>query len=296
MAMNRNRSLFFTIILTLSAILVSGQDWIVPPEQSAVENPSEYNLENVKRGKEIYLLNCKSCHGDPGKNNPLALVPKPVDIASEKMHMNSEGALYYKITSGKGIMPPFSGTLSDDDRWKLVNFITNYKPGGEVLLVDAPPVKAKLLASVNEDNATVEILAEFENENAEYTTLDNVPVIVSSKKAFGNIEIGQALTNEYGRAEFTIPEEVIGDEEGFVTIVISMDENYDAQEVALEKALVGKKKEVPKLIRGEVLWSTNDNIQTWLLLSYIFAAGGAWMVIGYVIVQIVKIKKYSKSE
>jgi len=43
------------------------------------------------------------------------------------------------------------------------------------------------------------------------------------------------------------------------------------------------------------LWSTNNNVSLWVLISYILAAGGAWVVIVYVIVQIVKIKKYSRS-
>jgi len=46
--------------------------------------------------------------------------------------------------------------------------------------------------------------------------------------------------------------------------------------------------------KGEILWSTNENIQLWLLLSYLGTAGGAWLVIGYVVFQIFKIKKYSK--
>jgi hypothetical protein len=65
--------------------------------------------------------------------------------------------------------------------------------------------------------------------------------------------------------------------------------------VALERAVLGKAKEVPRLIKPEVLWSTNDNVSTWLLISYILAAGGSWIVIGYVIFQIVKIRRYSKS-
>jgi mono/diheme cytochrome c family protein len=292
--MKRKWSYIIAVLLLPWAHQVLGQEWMVPADQSAVINPSAYNLENVKTGEDLYTLNCKSCHGDPGKNNPLALVPLPVDIASESMHLNTEGGLFYKITNGRGIMPPFETTLPEDDRWKLVNFIMNYKPGGNALLVDAPPVKAQLLASVNEMNATIEILAEYEDENAGYLRLVNVPVMISSKKAFGNIEIGQATTNENGRAEFVIPGHVIGDEEGFVSIVVSLNDDYEAQEVILEKAKVGKLKEVPKLIKSEVLWSTNDNIQLWLLFSYILAAGGAWAVIVYVIFQIVKIRKYSK--
>jgi len=282
------------LLLISLAPLVLGQDWIVPEAQLSLENPSAYTLENVKSGKDIYLLNCKSCHGDPGKNNPLALLPQPVDIASDQMHLNTEGALFYKITNGKGIMPPFKTTLSENDRWKLVNFIMNFKPGGEVLLVDAPPIKAKLLASVNEERALVEILAEYEEKDSQFNSLANAPVLISSKRAFGNIEIGRVNTNENGRAEFQLPESLIGDEEGFVSLVISLSEDYEAQEVALDRAKVGRLKEVPKLIRDEVLWSTNDNVSLWLLFSYLLAAGGAWAVIVYVIVQIVKIKKYSK--
>ena len=292
--MKRKWSFLIAALLLPWAHQVSGQDWIVPADQSTVANPLEYNLENVKAGKVLYTLNCKSCHGDPGKNNPLALVPLPVDIASDRMHLNTEGDLFYKITNGKGVMPPFEASISEDDRWKLVNFIMNYKPGGEVIMVDAPPVKAKLLASINEEKTIVEILAEVENKNRTFTGLSNTPIIISSKQAFGFIEIGQAMTNESGRAEFEIPDNLIGDEEGFVSIVVSLNDEYDAQDVALKKAKVGSQKIVPKLIQGEVLWSTNDHIQLWLLFSYLAAAGGAWVVIGYVIYQIVKIRKYSK--
>lgn len=282
-------------ILFFSSSILSGQEWPVPEEKAALVNPAEYNLDNVKRGKDLYIKNCKSCHGDPGKNNPLALVPLPVDIVSERMQANSEGALYYKITTGKGVMPPFGTTMSEQDRWNLVNFIMNYNPGREQILIDAPPVKAKLLASVNQENRSVEILAEFEESDGSYTGLTGVPVKVSARKAFGNMEIGQATTNDIGRAEYTLPDDFIGDEEGYISIVVSLDENYLAQEVALEKALVGKNKTVPKLIQREVLWSTNNNVSLWLLLSYIVAAGGSWVAIIYVILQIVKIKRYGKS-
>jgi mono/diheme cytochrome c family protein len=285
-------NIIFFAILVLPAHPVLSQEWLVPREQSVLPNPSDYTLENVKKGEVIYTRNCQSCHGDPGKNNPLALDPLPVDIASDRMHTNSEGDLYYKITNGRGIMPPFEATLSEDDRWKLINFIMNYKPGGTQLLVDAPPVKAKLLASVNEEKSSVEILAELDGPGR--VRLVNVPVIVSAKKTFGNIELGRSITNGDGRTEFVIPENVIGDEEGYVNIVVSIGDGYEANEVVMDKTKVGQNKIVPRLIRSEVLWSTNKNVQLWLLLSYIVAAGGAWFVIGYIIVQIIKIKRYSK--
>jgi mono/diheme cytochrome c family protein len=290
--MNKKTNYLVIAILFLS-VQVFAQEWIVPADQKNKVNPQEYNLPNVKKGKELYLKNCKSCHGDPGKNNVLPLVPPPVDFASEKMQKNTEGEMYYKITSGRGAMPQFKATISDDDRWRLVNYITNYNPKKQPLLVNAPLIKAKILASVNEKEKKVEAFAEYEN-NGVYQKLPNTSIIISTKKNFGNIEIGQVRTDENGRAEFTIPETVIGDEEGYVNIVVALDENYMANVATLDKAKVGQLKPTPKLIQKGILWSTNENIQMWLLFSYIGVAGGAWLTIGYIVFQILKIKRLSK--
>jgi len=293
--MNRLKNIIGTGVLMILALPVLCQEWIVPDEEASLANPSEYTLDNVKMGKAIYIMNCKSCHGDPGKNNPLALVPSPVDIASEKMQINSEGSLFYKITTGLGLMPPFASTLSVNDRWQLVNFIQNYSPDHEQVLLELPPIRAKLLASVNEALGSVDIMAEFEDANAVYVPLLNAPVTISAKKAFGSMKIGETVTNDQGRAIYTIPENTMGDEQGYLSIVVSLSDEYEAAEVILENALVGSPKEVPELIRKGVLWSTNNNVSLWVLISYLLAAAGAWMVIIYVIVQIVKIKKYSRT-
>jgi mono/diheme cytochrome c family protein len=284
---------FLTIITLFLSVQVYAQDWLVPADQKNKVNPQEYNLANVNKGKDLYLKNCKSCHGDAGKNNALPLVPPPVDVTSDKMQKNTEGELYYKITNGRGAMPQFKATISDDDRWRIVNYISNFSPKKQPLLVDAPPVKAKLLASVNEQDKRVEVFAEYEN-NGVYTKLPTAEIAISAKKAFGNIEMGKVLTDENGRAEFIIPETVIGDEEGNVNIVVSLDESYIADIVVLDKAKVGQLKPTPKLIQKGILWSTNENIQIWLLFSYIAAAGGAWLTIGYIVFQIAKIKRLSK--
>ena len=286
-----NLSIIAILYLTMQ---VSAEVWEVPAEQKAVKNPLEYNLSNVKKGKELFYQNCKSCHGDPGKNNHLPLVPPPVDITSDQMQKNTEGEIFYKVTNGRGGMPQFKATISDDDKWRIVNFIMNFNPNRQALLVDAPKAKAKLLASVNEKERKVEVFAEYE-VNGAYINLPNAPVLISAKKYFGNIEIGKVNTDENGRVEFTVPESLIGDEEGFVDMVVSLDENYIVESVSLGKAKVGQNKQVQKLIKPGILWSTNENIQIWLLLSYLGVVSAAWLAIGYVIVQLFKIKRLSKN-
>ncbi len=272
------------------------QEWLVPEDQKALSNPMEYNLSNVKKGKDLYLLKCKSCHGDAGKNNALPLVPPPPDVTSDVMQTNTEGELFYKITRGRGGMPQFEASISEDDRWRLVNYIMNFNPGREPVLVEAPPQKAKLLASVNETENIVEVFAEYEDKDGEYLPLDQTPVFVSARKAFGNMPIGEFLTDEDGSAEYAVPKELIGDEQGLVTLVVSLGEGYLVDPVILDAANVGQKKQVPQLIKKEVLWSTNENIQTWLLLSYLGAVGAAWLAIAYVVLQIFKIWRLGKHD
>jgi mono/diheme cytochrome c family protein len=290
--MKNKISFLITIILFLSVQLFA-EEWVAPADQKDIANPQAYNLANVKKGKDLYTKNCKSCHGDPGKNNVLPLVPPPVDITSERMQKNTEGELFYKITNGRGAMPQFKATISDDDRWRLVNYISNFSPKKQPLLVTAAAVKAKILASVNEQEKKVEVFAEY-NNNGVFMQLPNTVITISAKKTFGNIEIGQVRTDENGRAEFKIPESVIGDEEGYVNIVVALDETFIADVASLDKAKVGQLKPTPKLIQKGILWSTNENIQIWLLFSYIGAAGGAWLAIGYIVFQLFKVKRLSK--
>lgn len=292
--MKTKMNLIALAVLMFLGIPVMSQEWEVPADQLNIENPSPYNLENVRRGKDLFMQNCKSCHGDPGKNNHLPLVPPPPDVTSEQMQVNTDGGLFYKITEGRGGMPQFESTVSEDDRWRIINFIRNYNPENEQLLIDAPPVNANLMASVNEADKKVEVFAEYEDQSGNFIELENAPVFISAKKAFGNLPLGQVMTDNNGRAVYNIPETVIGDEEGFVSVVVNLDENYSAEEVVLEQAKVGTPKEVPQLIRDEVLWSTNENVQLWLLLSYIGSAGAAWIAIAYVIFQLIKIKRFSK--
>lgn len=289
----KSRILYIFTTLMMLNVAVSAQDWIVPDDQSGIANPLPYNLENVKKGKELFLKNCKSCHGDPGKNNMLPLVPPPIDVASERMQKNTEGAIFYKITNGRGTMPQFKATISEDDRWRIVNYIQNFNPAKQPLLVNAPAAKAKLLASVNEQERKVEVFAEYLS-NETYTPLPNTEITISAKKYFGNIQIGKVRTDENGRAVFAIPESLIGDEEGFVNIVVTLDDSYIADVVSLDKAKVGQLKQVQKLIHPGILWSTNDNIQIWLLLSYIGVTGAAWLTIGYIIFQLLKIRRLGK--
>jgi mono/diheme cytochrome c family protein len=47
----------------------------------------------------------------------------PAKLSDPKLSTESDGALFWKITTGKKPMPTYGKRLSETDRWNLVNYI-----------------------------------------------------------------------------------------------------------------------------------------------------------------------------
>lgn len=88
-------------------------------------NQSTALLERIKKGKTLYEKNCLMCHGISGKGDGSAgiyLKPRPFDISSEKVQIQNDSTLFYKITVGKAPMPSFK-SLSFESRELLVLYV-----------------------------------------------------------------------------------------------------------------------------------------------------------------------------
>lgn len=110
--------------------LSSGQParapWPVPPEAEEAKNPLAELPPAAKQGEAVFNQQCAVCHGTGGKGNgPDAsrFQPPPADLRLSRVQRQTDGEIYYKISSGRAPMPAFKPGLSDDDRWKLVSYI-----------------------------------------------------------------------------------------------------------------------------------------------------------------------------
>jgi copper transport protein len=97
-------------------------------------NPIPPNSESVAAGQALFSTYCVPCHGEKGKGDgPLGVVlnPRPADLRQHAIPgVHTDAQLYEWVTNGfpGSRMPAFKTTLSDTDRWNLVNFIRTLAP------------------------------------------------------------------------------------------------------------------------------------------------------------------------
>lgn len=128
--MKKNYSLFVVMVLIfMGSSKISAQEnnnWIAPANSTNVKNPFFGNKAATAEGKIIYNQMCVLCHGITGKGNGaagLSLEKKPANFLALKVRNQTDGNIFWKITTGKAPMASYEELLTDDQRWKLVNYI-----------------------------------------------------------------------------------------------------------------------------------------------------------------------------
>lgn len=100
--------------------------WLAPASADSIKNPLSITQESISKGEELYNMYCFSCHGDTGYGDGPAggsMGVRPANFHDQKVIKQKDGALFWKLTNGKGNMPPFKEALTDEQRWQLIVFI-----------------------------------------------------------------------------------------------------------------------------------------------------------------------------
>ena len=127
-----NVSRLLAILLMLNAICLMGMaqkpaKWVAPDKYKTMKNPST----DVATGKDLFAKHCKSCHGKDGLGDGPKAATLGVscgDFTSKDFQSQTDGEIFYKLTTGRDKMPAFGKTISEDsERWAIVSYLRKLK-------------------------------------------------------------------------------------------------------------------------------------------------------------------------
>jgi mono/diheme cytochrome c family protein len=105
---------------------VEQDEWVVPEKYEKMKNPTDPE-QDKNIGKALYSKHCQSCHGKEGYgdgNKAAGLKGDLGDFSTSEFQAQSDGALFYKTSFGRGDMPEYTKKMPDDeDRWLIVNYM-----------------------------------------------------------------------------------------------------------------------------------------------------------------------------
>ncbi len=105
---------------------IKQEAWIAPAGADTIKNPLTVSKETISKGEELYNMYCFSCHGDTGYGDGPAggsMGIRPANFHDQKVIKQKDGALFWKLTNGKGNMPPFKEILKEEQRWQMIVFL-----------------------------------------------------------------------------------------------------------------------------------------------------------------------------
>ena len=288
---------FSLLLIVLFSLRLSAQVWVVPAENQTRKSPFAFDDASRKAGSEVYMTSCKSCHGEPGKGNAIPLVPPPPDMASAKMQGNSDGAMQYKIASGRGPMPSFKNTLSSTDVWKVISFIRSFNDKyvqevatGPVGGAAVQNVKIKLSWLKEQNQIQASLSGATKDKGIQ--PVAGAEVKLFAKRYFGNLLVDEARNSDAsGNVLFNFPKDLPGDSAGYVQLVAKLSNEAFGEAKADTNLVIGVPTYRPPLNEKRAMWNVVSKTPIWLLLAYTISVLGAWGFIIYVALQIRAIYK-----
>lgn len=128
-------------ILIPTALIVLSLAIALPPlaidayPETYRNTPVPFDVISISNGAALYAGNCVSCHGPQGKGNGIiakTFDPPPTDLLTEPhTARHTAGDFFHWLTYGikNTNMPVFSGSLSEEDRWDVVNYMHGMSRG-----------------------------------------------------------------------------------------------------------------------------------------------------------------------
>jgi mono/diheme cytochrome c family protein len=116
--------------LGAAVVIYSLSGWTASAKVKKLRNPVASTPAALAAGMDIYMAHCARCHGVTGdgkgdKSDQLSVAP--ADFADvQKWAGVTDGELYWQVTKGRDPMPGYEDSLSETQRWQVVDYIREF--------------------------------------------------------------------------------------------------------------------------------------------------------------------------
>ena len=299
MLMQQSRTyLLCLFLLIISANESFTQTTAIPPDAKSRTAPFVFTPESVKAGEQIFNTNCKSCHGDPGKDNYVKLVSFTIDPASAEYQKFSDGEMFFVLSNGKNLMPTFANTLNEEQRWQVISFVRSFnkdykqpaiKSTGDAVKTETAKMvlaydidKKMLFATISDSIAGLK------------KPLSDITIKLFVKRAFGNLLVAETVTGKDGIGYFNFPTDIPGDTVGTISLIAKTQGN-SKELIATINEKLGVVTKPKKILEQRAWWSVNKMAPIWLIMLYLSGIVGIGVTVLYILIQLRKIKKINQS-
>lgn len=263
--------------------------WLLDDDMATETNPVELNPKSIASGKNAYLRSCAACHGQNGDGKGLI---SSASFLTDTFQNQTDGAISYKIQTGRNQMPPFKGVIKEEEIWSVVNYL-------RVLANPslAPAAKDIRLEITTHDEQQT-ITAFTGTADSLKQPLSEIDVHFYIQRDFGLMRFAEEsnYTGKDGRVTVLFPNDIVGDSLGNVKIICKIENSflYNDNSVKFERNWGSNLTTDDENFNKRSLWGSRSKSPVWLLLlanGIIFAV---WAVIVYIVFNLVRIKKAGK--
>lgn len=124
--------LFFSFLVSIFLSFKSNESiqepWKAPESADTIKSPYSFTPSFIREGEKLYNTLCVTCHGQNGLGDgqPGRYKIEPANFHKKEVTDQKDGAIFWKLSNGRGIMPAYGVALSEEKRWQLIAYIRQF--------------------------------------------------------------------------------------------------------------------------------------------------------------------------
>jgi aldose sugar dehydrogenase len=121
------------------------EPWKAPDSADTIKSPFPFTPQVIREGEKLYNTLCVSCHGTNGLGDgqPGRFKIQPANFHSKQVSDQKDGAIFWKLSNGKGNMPGYGIALSEEKRWQLIAYVRQFAKQDLNAIVSKPVLPLK---------------------------------------------------------------------------------------------------------------------------------------------------------